>query len=97
MLGPVLSWSGGYTIVANGWDFGASGFDAMKMIVPIATHDGETVTGPSYEYIVFDNNTTLTSELAYAAATADKSQAQIHWLAMYTILLAIPSPSPPAL
>ena len=67
----------GYTIVANGWDFGASGFDAMKITVPVATHRGETITGPSYEYIVFDNSKTLTSELAYAAANTDKSQARL--------------------
>ena len=24
----------GYTIVSNGWDFGASGFDSMKIAVP---------------------------------------------------------------
>ena len=67
----------GYTIIGNGWDCGASGFEAMKITVPVATHDGATITGPSYEYIVFDNSTTVTSELAYAAATVDKSQAQL--------------------
>jgi hypothetical protein len=67
----------GYTIVSNGWDFGASGFDAMKITVPVATHGGATITGPSYEYIVFDNRTTLTSELTYAAATVDQSQATL--------------------
>jgi hypothetical protein len=67
----------GYTIVGNGWDCGASGFEAMKITVPVATNGGATITGPSYEYIVFDNSTTLTSELAYAAATVDKSQAQL--------------------
>ena len=24
----------GYTIVSNGWDFGASGFDSMKISIP---------------------------------------------------------------
>jgi hypothetical protein len=67
----------GYTIVANGWDWGASGVEALKITVPVATDHGATITGPSYEYIVFDNNTTLTSELAYPAATVDKSQAQL--------------------
>lgn len=67
----------GYTIVGHGWDWGASGFEAMKITVPVASDDGATITGPSYEYIVFDNSTTLTSELAYAAATVDKSQAQL--------------------
>jgi hypothetical protein len=67
----------GYTVVSNGWDFGASGFDSMKINVPVATNGGATITGPSYEYIVFDNSTTLTSGLAYAAATTDKSQAAL--------------------
>ena len=67
----------GYTIVSNGWDCGASGFDAMKITVPVATQGGATITGPSYEYIVFDNSTTLTSELTYATATVDKSQATL--------------------
>ena len=68
----------GYTIVSNGWDFGASGFDSMKITVPMASHpDGSAITGPSYEYIVFDNATTMQSELAYAASTLDKSQATL--------------------
>jgi hypothetical protein len=67
----------GYTVVSNGWDFGASGFDSMKITVPVATNGGATITGPSYEYIVFDNSTTFTSELAYAAASTDKSRAKL--------------------
>ena len=67
----------GYTVVSSGWDFGASGFNSMKITVPVATRGGATITGPSYEYIVFDDSTTLTSELAYAAANTDKSQATL--------------------
>lgn len=67
----------GYTVVSNGWDFGASGFNSMKITVPVATNGGATITGPSYEYIVFDNSKTLISELAYAAATTDQSQATL--------------------
>jgi hypothetical protein len=67
----------GYTVVSNGWDFGASGASAMKITVPVATHGGATITGPSYEYIVFDDNKTLSSPLAYPAATTDKSQAKL--------------------
>ena len=67
----------GYTVVSNGWDCSASGFDSMTINLPVASNGGETITGPSYEYIVFDNTTTLTSELAYSAATLDKSQAQL--------------------
>ena len=67
----------GYTVVSNGWDFGASGLDSMKITVPLATQNGVTVTGPSYEYIVCDNSTMLASELTYAAATLDKTQAKL--------------------
>ena len=67
----------GYTIVSNGWDFGASGDHAMKITVPVATDAGQTITGPSYEYFVFDNRTTLTAKLAYAAASPDPSQATL--------------------
>ena len=48
----------GYTVVSNGWDWGATGFDSMKISVPVASNGGETITGPSYEYISFDNGTT---------------------------------------
>jgi hypothetical protein len=67
----------GYSVVGNGWDFGAKGFDSMKINVPIATNYGAAITGPSYEYIVFDDSKTLTSELAYPAATTDKSKATL--------------------
>ena len=67
----------GYTVVSNGWDMGARGIDPMKITLPLATNGGATITGPSYEYIVFDNNTTLSSNLAYAAATTDKSRATL--------------------
>ena len=67
----------GYTVVSNGWDWGAGGFDSMKITVPVARKGEKTITGPSYEYITFDNSTTLTSELAFPAATLDKSQAEL--------------------
>ena len=67
----------GYSVVSNGWDCSASGFDSMKINAPVATNGGAAITGPSYEYIVFDNDTSLTSELAYPAATTDKSQAAL--------------------
>jgi len=67
----------GYTVVGSGWEPAVSGVDAMKIIVPVATKDGATITGPSYEYIVFDNDKTATSRLAYAAANTDKSQAAL--------------------
>ena len=67
----------GYAMVGNGWDISASGYNAMTINVPVATNNGETITGPSYEYIVFDNDSTLTSDLAYSAATLDKSRARL--------------------
>ena len=67
----------GYTVVSNGWDWGARGFDSMKISVPVASNLGESITGPSYEYISFDNSATLTCEPAFPAATSDKSQATL--------------------
>jgi hypothetical protein len=61
----------GYTVVSNGWDIGSSGFDNMKINVPIATHGDSPITGPSYEYIVFDNATSLSYRLAYPASDSD--------------------------
>src|SRR6202795_487379 len=57
----------GYTIAWNGWGISTTpGGDRLLITVPVATNSGATITGPSYEYIVFDNSTTLTSTLAYA-------------------------------
>jgi alpha/beta hydrolase family protein len=70
----------GYTVVGNGWDVGATPGSAtgggMTISVPPAKNpDGTSITGPSYEYIVFDNATTMTATLTYPAATLDKSKA----------------------
>ena len=67
----------GYSVASNGWDISARGSGSMKITVPVATIGGAPITGPSYEYIVFDNSATLTSQLAYPAATLDKSQAKL--------------------
>jgi hypothetical protein len=68
----------GYILAWNGWDISAPpGGDRLLISVPVATNGGATITGPSYEYIVFDNSTTLSSTLAYAAATVDKSFAKL--------------------
>ena len=68
----------GYSIVSMGRDFGATGFDSMKISVPVATNPGGSpITGRSYEYIVFDNATTTRAPLTYPAATLDKSQATL--------------------
>lgn len=65
----------GYTIAWNGWDPSARATaDNLTISVPTAKQaDGSPVTGPSYEYIVFDNPTSMTYSLAYPAATLDKA------------------------
>jgi hypothetical protein len=69
----------GYSLAWNGWDPSAPpGGDRLTISVPVARHrDGSTITGPSYEYIVFDNATTTSSALTYPAATLDQSQATL--------------------
>jgi len=68
----------GYSLAWSGWDISAApGGDRLTITVPVATNSGLPITGPSYEYIVFDNSTTSTSSLSYAAATTDKSQASL--------------------
>ena len=74
--GGAMLMNQGYSIAWSGWDISAApGGDRLTITVPVATNrDGSTITGPSYEYIVFDNATTTSYSLAYAAATLDKSQ-----------------------
>jgi hypothetical protein len=69
----------GYTVIGNGWDFGATrDDDGMTIRVPVAKNpDGSSITGPSYEYIVFDNSRSVRYELTYPAATLDKSKATL--------------------
>lgn len=69
----------GYSLAWNGWDISAApGGDRLTLSVPVVKNpDGSPITGPSYEYIVFDNATTILSPLAYPAATLDKSQATL--------------------
>ncbi|GAB3780494.1 hypothetical protein GCM10028818_32800 [Spirosoma horti] len=69
----------GYTLAWNGWDFSAAPTNNnLTISVPIARNpDGSSITGPSYEYISFDNATSLTYSLAYPAATLDQSKATL--------------------
>jgi hypothetical protein len=72
----------GYTVVGNGWDVGATtggttGGGMTISVPPAKNPDGTSITGPSYEYIVFDNATTMTATLTYPAATLSKSQATL--------------------
>src|SRR5206468_553498 len=39
--------------------------------------DGSSITGPNYEYIVFDNATTTSYTLSYKTASTDKSKATL--------------------
>ena len=63
----------GYAVVGNGWDFGATGSLDMKITVPTVTG----ITGPSYEYIVFDNANGTSFALTFPAASLEKSQATL--------------------
>jgi hypothetical protein len=63
----------GYAIAGNGWDYGATGTASMKITVPKLTG----LTGPSYEYINFDNPTSTAFNLAFPAATLTKSLAKL--------------------
>lgn len=69
----------GYTLVWNGWDPSATAWNNnLTITVPIAKQvDGSPITGPSYEYISFDNEITLQYTLAYPAATMDQARATL--------------------
>ena len=82
-LGTGFLMDQGYTIVGNGWDAQAGpGNDRLTITVPVAKNpDGSPVTGPSYEYINFDNDTGITYTLAYPAATLDTLKSTLTWRA----------------
>jgi hypothetical protein len=63
----------GYSIVANGWDYGATGALNMKISVPRLTG----LPGPSYDYIVADNSTTTGFNLTFPANSLVKSLARL--------------------
>jgi len=67
----------GYVLTWCGWDISAvPGNNNLTITVPVAKNpDGSPITGPSYEYISFDNEKTVSYRLAYAAAILDKSKA----------------------
>ena len=69
----------GYTLVWNGWDPSAAPTNNnLTLTVPIAKQaDGSPISGPSYEYIVYDNATTTGYTLAYPTATQAKNQATL--------------------
>ena len=69
----------GYTIVGNGWDFGAtSGGAGMTISIPVAKNsDGSEITGPSYEYITFNSADGESYTLTYPAASLNKAGAAL--------------------
>jgi alpha/beta hydrolase family protein len=69
----------GYTIVSAGWDATVlPGNGRLTITVPVAKNaDGSTITGPALEELVVDDTTTVTLPLTYAAASPDKSNANL--------------------
>jgi hypothetical protein len=69
----------GYTILESGWDLTAApGAGRFTMTAPIAKNpDGSSIVGPALEELVVDNTTTNVFPLTYAAATTDKTQANL--------------------
>ncbi len=69
----------GYSIVGNGWDFGATSEDGgLTITVPVARNlDGSEITGPSYEYITFNRADGERYALTYPAATLDEADATL--------------------
>lgn len=69
----------GYSMAWSGWDpSAAAGNNALTITLPVAKNaDGSSITGPAYDYIVFDNGTTLTATLANKVASLDKTQATL--------------------
>ncbi len=83
----------GYTLAWNGWDPSATaGNNSLTITLPVAKNaDGTSITGPSYEYMVFDNATTKTATLSYNAASLDKTKAT---LTVRDHLTDVPTPVP---
>src|SRR3984957_11114507 len=69
----------GYTLVWGGWEPTVSrANNSMGITVPVAVNaDGSTVTGPVYEYIEFDNATTMSDTVAYTTNSMDTTQATL--------------------
>src|ERR1700722_20092162 len=69
----------GYTIVWIGWEPTVSrANNSMGITVPVAKNtDGSSITGQVYEYIEFDNATTMSSTVTYTTTTTDTTQATL--------------------
>lgn len=69
----------GYTMAWNGWDpLAATGNDNLTLSVAVVKNpDGSSITGPAYEYIVFDNATSLSYPLSYPTVSRETSKAKL--------------------
>jgi hypothetical protein len=69
----------GYTIVWGGWEPTVSrASNSMGITVPVAVNaDGSAITGPVYEYIEFDNTTTMSDTVAYTTNSTDTTLATL--------------------
>jgi hypothetical protein len=84
----------GYALAWSGWDpTAAAGGNRLTIQVPIAHNpDGSTITGSSYEYLVFDNANTKQASITYSANSLDTSLAR---LTMRQHLTDTPTPLAP--
>ena len=69
----------GYTMAWNGWDPSAPvGNDNMNISLPtVKNPDGSPITGPAYEYIVFDNAISMSYALSYPAVSRETFKAKL--------------------
>ena len=69
----------GYALAWSGWDPTAAAVgNRLTIQVPVAHNaDGSTITGPSYEYLVFDNATTVPAAITYPTNSFDTSKARL--------------------
>jgi hypothetical protein len=69
----------GYTLVWAGWEPTASRTNySMGITAPVAKNaDGSSITGLDYEYIEFDNATTMSYTTAYNTNSTDTTQATL--------------------
>ena len=78
---PAFLMNQGYTLVWSGWDqepFAPNATDTLKLSGPIARNpDGSSITGPAYEYIVFDNPTSTAFTTYYNTASTDTAKATL--------------------
>jgi len=71
-LAKSFLWSRGFTTVWSGWENNLGPLTGLTAtaVLPVATHGGQTITGPAYDYIVSPG---ATYGLTYAAASGNKS------------------------